>query len=148
MRVHLFWPLLGLGLAVSGGLAEETAPPVEVRIGARLFTAAEIAEGAAIFERRCSQCHALDTVLVKGPWLNGVVGRPSASVEGWDYSPAMRGWGGVWTPENLQSYLTKPRGFIPDVAMNFGGFRSKTEDRDKVIAFLITQSPPGNPATD
>jgi cytochrome c2 len=50
----------------------------------------------------------------------------------------MKGWGGVWTVENLQSYLTKPAEFIPDVAMNFGGFRSKTEDRDKVIAYLIS----------
>lgn len=148
MRVPLFWPLLGVSLTVSAALAQESARPAEVRIGERAFTPEEIAEGAAIFERRCGQCHALDGVLVKGPWLNGVVGRPSASIEGWDYSPAMRGWGGVWTAENLQGYLTKPKGFIPDVAMNFGGFRSRTEDRDKVIAFLITQSPSGNPAGD
>jgi len=115
-------------------LADELTP---VQIGDRSFTEDELAEGAAIFERRCSQCHGLDGKNYKGPWLNGVIGRPAAVVEGWDYSPALKGWGGVWTVENLQGYLTKPAGFIPDVAMNFGGFRSKTEDRDKVIAYLI-----------
>lgn len=125
-----------LGAFAAPTLADEAPAPVTV--GERAFTEDEIAEGAAIFERRCSQCHGLDGKNYKGPFLNGVVGRPSASVETWDYSPAMKGWGGVWTVENLQSYLTKPAEFIPDVAMNFGGFRSKTEDRDKVIAYLIS----------
>ncbi len=125
-----------LGAFAAPSLADEA--PAPATIGERVYTEAEIAEGAAIFERRCSQCHGLDGRNYKGPYLNGVVGRPSGSVETWDYSQAMKGWGGVWTVENLQSYLTKPAEFIPDVAMNFGGFRSKTEDRDKVIAYLIS----------
>lgn len=101
---------------------------------------AAVEAGAALFERRCSQCHGLDRVNYKAPWLNGIVGRPAASVEGWAYSDAMKGWGGIWTVENLQAWLTKPQDFIPGNAMNFGGFRSKTEDRDKVIAFLIARA--------
>lgn len=101
---------------------------------------ADVEAGAAIFERRCSQCHGLDRVNYKAPWLNGIVGRPSASVEGWAYSDAMKAWGGTWTVENLQAWLTKPQDFIPGNAMNFGGFRSKAEDRDKVIAFLIARA--------
>ena len=101
---------------------------------------ADVEAGAAIFERRCSQCHGLDRVNYKAPWLNGIVGRPAASVEGWAYSDAMKGWGGTWTVENLQAWLTKPQDFIPGNAMNFGGFRSKTEDRDRVIAFLIARA--------
>lgn len=129
----------GLALTLCAVLASPAlangAP--EIRIGDRLFTEAEIAEGAAIFERRCSQCHGLDGKNYKAPYLNGVVGRPSASIETWEYSPAMKGFGGVWTVENLQTYLTKPKAFIPDVAMNFIGFKAKTEDRDKVIAYLV-----------
>lgn len=101
---------------------------------------ADVEAGAAIFERRCSQCHGLDRVNYKAPWLNGIVGRPAASVEGWAYSDAMKGWGGIWTVENLQAWLTKPQDFILGNAMNFGGFRSKTEDRDRVIAFLIARA--------
>jgi cytochrome c2 len=100
-----------------------------------------LAEGAAIFERRCSQCHGLDGVNYKGPWLNGILDRPSATVSDWAYSPALRAWGGVWSVENLQAWLTKPQDFIPGIEMNFGGFRSKTDDRDKLIAWLIRQPP-------
>jgi cytochrome c len=96
--------------------------------------------GSAIFERRCSQCHGLDRVNYKGPWLNGIVGRPAASVEGWAYSEPMKAWGGVWTVENLTLWLTKPDAFIPGTAMNFGGFRTRTLDRDRVIAFLIARA--------
>ena len=101
---------------------------------------ADVEAGAAIFERRCSQCHGLDRVNYKAPWLNGIIGRPSASVEGWAYSDAMKAWGGTWTVENLQAWLTKPQDFIPGNGMNFGGFRSKAGDRDKVIAFLIARA--------
>ncbi len=96
-----------------------------------------IAEGAAIFERRCSQCHGLDHVIYKAPWLNGLIGRPAASVPDFPYSEAMRAWDGVWTVETLKLWLTKPDEFIPGTAMNFGGFRRRTEDRDKVIAYLV-----------
>jgi len=100
-----------------------------------------LADGAAIFERRCSQCHGLDGVNYKGPWLNGILNRPSAQVPDWAYSDALRGWGGTWTPANLQAWLTKPQDFIPGITMNFGGFRARTEDRDKLIAWLIRQPP-------
>jgi cytochrome c len=96
-----------------------------------------LAEGAAIFERRCSQCHGLDHVIYKAPWLNGLIGRPAASVPDFPYSEAMRAWGGTWTVETLKAWLTRPDEFIPDNEMNFGGFRRRTDDRDKVIAWLI-----------
>ncbi len=138
----------GLALTLSAVLAlpafANGAP--EIRIGDRLFTDTEIAEGAAIFERRCSQCHGLDGKNYKGPYLNGVIGRPSASVEAWEYSAAMKDFGGVWTVENLQTYLTKPDAFIPEVAMNFIGFKAKTEDRDKLIAYLIQAAGPAEQA--
>lgn len=132
--------LLCTPLARAALADEATAPaPAPIAVGEHVFTDEEIAEGAAIFERRCSACHGLDGRNYKGPYLNGVVDRPSASIEGWVYSAALKGWGGIWTVENLQEYLTKPSAFIPDVEMNFGGFRSRTEDRDKVIAYLIQQ---------
>lgn len=96
-----------------------------------------LAEGAAIFERRCSQCHGLDHVIYKAPWLNGLIGRPAASVPDFPYSEAMRAWGGTWTVENLRAWLTKPDELVPGTEMNFGGFRRRTEDRDKVIAYLV-----------
>ncbi len=124
--------LLAITLAAAPHLAGADTPPP---------SAGDLAAGAAIFERRCSQCHGLDGVNYKGPYLNGIHGRESASVPGWDYSPALRAWQGVWTEDNLRLWLTKPQDLVPGTAMNFGGFRTRTEDRDRVIGFLISHTP-------
>ncbi|MFN3937437.1 MAG: c-type cytochrome [Gemmobacter sp.] len=125
-------------LPVLAAAASADGAGQRVEIDGRIFDAAEIAAGEAVFERRCSQCHGLDGRNYKGPFLNGILDRPAASVPDWDYSEALRGWGGVWTVGNLQSWLTRPEAFIPGIAMNFGGFRNRTEDRDRVIAYLIS----------
>ena len=41
----------------------------------------------------------------------------------------------VWTEENLDSYLTKPKDLIPGTKMTFAGLR-KEDDREDVIAYL------------
>ncbi|MDZ7711347.1 MAG: c-type cytochrome [Roseovarius sp.] len=133
-------PLMSLA---SGSLAGETGPRLQgdgVVIDGTLFTAEEIDEGSQIFMRRCSQCHGLDHTNYRAPWLNGILGRPSASVADWAYSEPFRAWGGTWTIENLRAWLTRPQDFIPGTAMNFGGFRRRAEDRDKVIAYLVSHA--------
>ena len=45
-----------------------------------------------------------------GPNLYGVVGRPKASVAGFNYSAAMKGKGGNWTPEELDQFIASPKG--------------------------------------
>ena len=56
-----------------------------------------------------------------GPNLYGVVGRPKASEAGFNYSAAMKAKGGDWSFEDLNQFLTSPRGFIPGTAMSFAG---------------------------
>lgn len=144
MRTTLLACLIPATMLAGGGSADESAQPQMqgdgVVIDGTLFTAEDIDRGAAIFMRRCSQCHGLDHTNYKAPWLNGILGRPSASVEDWAYSEPFRAWGGVWTVENLRTWLSKPQDMIPGTEMNFGGFRRSAEDRDKVIAFLVSQS--------
>ena len=43
--------------------------------------------------------------------------------------------GTVWTVENLDAYLEKPRAFIPKGKMAFAGLK-KPEDRTNVIVYL------------
>lgn len=124
--------LLALCLVAGPGLADGSDTPLP-------DTPEALAEGAEIFERRCSQCHGMDSVNYRAPWLNGILDRPAASVPGWNYSEAMQAWGEEWSVENLRAWLTRPNHFIPDNDMNFGGFRGRTEDRDKVIAWMIAQ---------
>jgi cytochrome c len=89
----------------------------------------------------CSACHSFDKggPNMVGPDLWGVVGRPRASVPGFDYSPAMKAKGGTWTFDELNQFLAKPQSYIPGTKMTFGGF-DRAAQRADVIAYLRTLS--------
>ena len=75
-----------------------------------------------------------------GPLLTGIVDNEIASVEGFKYSKAFlakKAEGLVWTVENLDAFLTKPKKYIPKTKMGFGGLKNE-EQRAKLIAYLLT----------
>lgn len=88
----------------------------------------------------CSGCHGdpeqhrPDMV---GPTLDGMFDRPIASVEGYEYSEALKAFrnGGPWTPEQLDDFLASPQGFAPGTKMGFQGLLS-AEDREALISHL------------
>ena len=103
--------------------------------------AGDPAKGERVF-RKCMACHAVgeDAKTKTGPILNGVVGRPIASREDFDYSDALQELAakdGTWTPEELGHFLEKPRDFAKGTKMSFAGLR-KEEERADVIAYLAT----------
>jgi len=59
----------------------------------------------------CRACHQIGPGAQNavGPVLNGVVGRKAGTYPGYDYSPANKDSGIVWTPEELNKYLTDPQ---------------------------------------
>lgn len=102
------------------------------------FADGDAAEGEKVF-KRCQACHVAtaDTNRV-GPYLHGVVGRKAGSVEGFNYSEGMKKAGAdglVWTPENLDKYLTDPKAEVPGNKMAFAGLK-KPEEVANVIAYL------------
>jgi cytochrome c len=103
---------------------------------AALVSAADAAKGETIF-KKCAACHKVDGNNAVGPHLNGVVGRPVASVEGFSYSDAMKAHGGDWTPDNIFHFIAAPKKFVPGTKMTFAGL-PKPEDRADVIAYLET----------
>jgi cytochrome c len=93
--------------------------------------------GATVF-KKCMACHsATEPVNKVGPSLMGLIGRPVASVEGYEYSAAMKAFGAgkVWDEAELAAYLPKPAALVKGTKMAFAGL-SKPEDIENIIAYL------------
>jgi len=95
--------------------------------------------------KKCQACHTFNKGgrNLVGPNLWGVVGRQRASEPGFNYSGAMKAKGGNWTIEDLNQFITNPRGFIPGTNMTFTGI-PRGSDRADVITYLNSLS--DNPA--
>jgi len=89
--------------------------------------------GKAVFERRCTGCHALDADR-EGPRLAGVFGRKAGSVAGFAYSAGLKKLGITWDEATLDKWLSDPDIMVPDNAMSFSV--AKAAERRDVIAFL------------
>ena len=93
------------------------------------------ASGEKVF-KKCKACHNFKKSGV-GPNLAGIVGRKAGSMK-FRYSKAMKVKatdGLVWTEENLDKFLKKPRSFIKKTKMSFGGIK-KEQDRRALIEYL------------
>jgi cytochrome c len=103
------------------------------------LAAGDPAEGEKVFKRVCTSCHIPTAEGPKrlGPTLFKVVGRKSGSVEGFRYSKANESANIVWSPENLDPYLTDPKKVIPGTTMAFAGVK-KAEERADLIAYLAS----------
>jgi cytochrome c len=113
------------------------APGLARADDAKPWEGGDAAAGKTVFVK-CSLCHYAEAGKTKiGPSLWGVVGRPSGSLPGYNYSTAMKNYNHVWTPENLFVYLEHPQKVVVGTKMAFAGLPSET-DRKNVIAYLST----------
>ena len=98
----------------------------------------DAAKGEAVFKKVCAVCHTAEAGKNKiGPSLFGVVGRKAGSVEGFNYSDAMKNSGITWTAEELDAYIADPKKKIPGNRMPYAGLK-KEGDRQDLIAYLAT----------
>ena len=67
----------------------------------------------------CSSCHepAMGEKVSAAPSLHGLIGRPVASVAGFNYSPGLRAAGSVWTKDRLEKFLADPGAFAAGTLM-------------------------------
>jgi cytochrome c len=120
--------------------AEQEKPqPIE-----QLLAKADLARGENS-AKKCQACHTFNKGgrNLVGPNLWGVVGRPKASEPGFNYSAAIKAKGGNWTIEEINQFVTNPRGYIPGTNMTFGGI-PRSGERADLIVYLNSLS--DNPA--
>jgi cytochrome c len=117
----------------------KTAATKEEPLPVRLAKAS-VDKGKSI-AKQCQACHTFEKGGPNrvGPNLYGVVDRPRASHPGFNYSSAMKSKGGKWTFDELDKFITDPRGDISGTAMTFAGIKNDQQRAD-VIDFLHTLS--------
>jgi cytochrome c len=95
------------------------------------------AAGELIFKQKCGVCHKVGegAKTLVGPTLNGIVGRHSGSIEGFNYSEANKNSGLTWDAPTLMEYLINPKAKVPGTKMIFLGLPDE-KDRANVIAYL------------
>lgn len=103
--------------------------------GSALAQDEAVARGRKQFSA-CAACHSVDHAAGVGPHLNGIVGRPAGSVDGFHYSRAMKS-AGTWTPVRLDAFIAEPQHAVPGTVMPYAGLPD-AKARADLIAYLAT----------
>lgn len=99
--------------------------------------------GKAIWNK-CRPCHQVGEGAknLVGPILNGLIGRKSGTIEGFNYSDANKNSGIVWDEASFLEYIKNPKGKIPNTKMVFAGLPDENDAKD-LLAYLKQFGPDG-----
>mgnify|MGYP001174796589 CR=1 FL=1 len=105
-----------------------------------LLASASVADGERVF-KKCLSCHSIakEGKNKIGPKLFGVLGRQAGSISDYKYSKAMAAYGKVWSFEEMNGFLIKPKDWIKGTKMSYAGLK-KEEERASVILYLNSMS--------
>lgn len=99
-------------------------------------SAQDAAAGEKVFAQ-CKACHQVGETAKNavGPLLNGLFGRKSGTIEGFNYSPANKNSGIIWDEVTFREYIKDPKAKIPGTKMIFPGLKNP-QQIDDIIAYL------------
>ncbi|MFN3655674.1 MAG: c-type cytochrome [Pseudolabrys sp.] len=105
--------------------------------------AQDLNAGATSF-KKCAACHDVgETAKNKvGPILNGLEGRKTGTVAGYNYSDANKNSGIVWSEATFLDYIKDPKAKIPSTKMIFAGIKNEKEAKN-LWAYLAQFSADG-----
>ena len=84
----------------------------------------------------CIACHTVKKDAVSfGPNLRGVVGRKAGSLDGYQYSAALKAADFTWDAERLDAWISGPKHVVSGTKMPFPGLPAP-ERRQEIIAYL------------
>lgn len=133
------------GYELPGGKAEEAANEAGKGPAAPapeplplLLAKADVGRGESN-AKACGACHSFDKggAVKVGPPLYGIVGRPVASISGFGYSEAIKGKGGNWTLEAINSFITAPKVYANGTKMAYPGQPDPAKRAD-ILDYLNT----------
>ena len=121
--------------AVLAALAMQVMLPVAA-LADETFEKVKIDAGHQLFTSTCRRCHTPGAdVTTYGPPLEDVIGRKAGSVQGYEYSDALKGSGIVWTDAALRAWMEDNDGFMPGTKMRHVGIEDHTV-QDFILAYL------------
>ena len=90
--------------------------------------AQDLAAGENSF-KKCLPCHSVgeDAKNKVGPVLNGLEGRKSGTIEGYNYTEANKNSGITWDDAQFREYIQDPRAKIKGTKMVFAGIKNENE---------------------
>jgi cytochrome c len=118
-----------------------------VLLGLNQAQAQDVAAGEKVFAQ-CRACHQVgeNAKNAVGPVLNGLFGRHSGSVEGYNYSPANKNSGITWDEATFREYIKDPKAKIPGTKMIYAGLKDEQRIND-LVAYLKQFNAQGQKAT-
>lgn len=148
---RLFLTALPLLLAACGNGGGDGGSDVPARVTVALPAQYQNLDTAPGEEeaRKCKLCHTIAEGAPHsvGPNLYGVFGRTVGTAPGYAYSEALQAADFVWTPDQLEGWLSDPQGFMPGTRMTFPGVYDESL-RHSVIAYLYAETGGGAAAPD
>ncbi len=104
--------------------------------GAGEVRAQDAAAGEKVFGV-CKACHQIGETAKNsvGPTLNGLIGRHSGSVAGYNYTKANKESGITWDEATFREYIKDPKAKIPGTKMIYAGLKDEQRTND-LIAYL------------